>query len=126
MERLKLIIPTNFRDQVSELDFLIIKEEEYQIEESCYHLDLSELIMNPTTQQILGLLSILAIPSSIDGLLNLIERIKRYCSCENNSQSIIIVFQNRRYTLKKDVSEDTYKELKEYIKKLADEGRFEW
>lgn len=125
MEQIKLIIPADFRNEISETDLMIKKEEEYQTTDSSYQLNPAELMMDPTVQLILASISIIAIPSSLEGFFNFIERIKKYLYRADQSKTITIQTTEHRYTLYRLTSEDTYKEIEEYFEKLANEGKLE-
>lgn len=107
MEKIKIIIPEDFLNQLD--GFEIVKSEEICTQDSGLKLDLSELI----SPNFIILLSIIAIPSSIEGIHSLVERIKRYFY-RKKEDSIIIIMRGKRFVLNESTSEQTYKELVKY------------
>ena len=126
MEKIKIIIPADFEQEIEnqETGLTVTKREDYQATEADYQMNPIELLTNPDSV-IMATLAILAIPSSLEGIFNFIERIKRYLMGKDSSRKITIQTSKHRYTFDGTTSEDTYKEIEEYFKKLADEGKLE-
>lgn len=126
MEKIKIIIPADFEQEIEdqETGLTVTRREDYQATEVDYQMNPIELLTN-SNSVIMATLAILAIPSSLEGIFNLIERIKRYLMDKDSFRKITIQTSKHRYIFDGTTSEDTYKELEAYFEKLADEGKLE-
>ena len=123
MEQIKLIIPGDFRSEINETDFMILNEKENKMTDSNYQMNMAELVAEPSVQLFLASISILAIPSSLEGIFNLIGRVKKYLSSSDHTKTFIIQIKGQRYIIDDSTSDESYQEILDLFEKLSNEGR---
>lgn len=122
MTKIKLIIPADFEKEITGLD--IINKVELLEQGSEFQLNPLELL-NPNNEVVMAILSLIAIPSSIEGIIAFIKRLKEYFKRNNNEKNIVIQTSTHRYILSKTTTNEIYQELEDVLEKMVNDGKLE-
>lgn len=115
MEKIQLIIPEDFRKEIDEKFFEIKKVEEYQMTDSNYNMNLSDLLTGPQVSLLASYITILMIPKQLDELFNFITKAKKILINSKSDERIILKLKGKRYVIDKTTPEESYQEIRQLL-----------
>lgn len=114
MNKFKLIIPEDFLNEIDENAFEIQEKKELQMSDSNYHMSLLELGASPEFQVVAAYLSLIALPLNLQGIYDLIKRVKNYLQSKHDKR-IIIQIKGQRYVIDNTTPEESYQKITDLL-----------
>lgn len=120
MEKIKLIIPSDLQQDFDSIaDFEITGKQDAQPLSESYQMNLAELVTAENLQAASGaLIACIGLLSNLNGVVNLIEKIRAVLSKKSNSV-IKIQSSTKMFVLDKNSSPEQFKKLENFLNTLV-------